>query len=208
MVYYYYNNVTTLADFHSGYLINQGDSTITYPSGEQPGSESRAFLDYSFYGDVCGKTAASGNIRQYGCAICCIAMYLLYKSRKVNTNNNVYYAVKAATIDGTDVEADFLHGGQIIEFYNAVKRIYASITAINNADYYLQNGQACIFRMQRNDDESHYVLVYGIDNNASGTEKYWVADPDGGRLRTLTEAFYEMGVTPNMSYVTEKYLID
>ena len=213
MRYYSYSYGTTSETivvprkFNNNYLINQGNSTITYPEGEQPGSENRAFWDELFYGTVCGKTGATGNIQEFGCAICTLAMFLLYKGNKINANDNVYYAVKAATIQATDIEADFLGNSTEISYNNGSAQVTASIIRTNYPEYYLEKGRFCIFRIQQGEVKSHYVLVYDMDASKTGTDRYLVADADGGKMRTLTEAIQRKGLPANMSYITEMYSI-
>ena len=206
--YYAYNITTTvLVGFSSNYLINQGDTTILYPSGEKPGTENRVFIDNLFYGSVCGKTSASGNIKQYGCAICSLAMFLLYKGNKSNTNNNVYYAVKEATKQGTSNSADFLGNGTYISYNNGTNQVSVSVASTSNPDNDVQEGKGCIFRI-KSGSISHYVLVYGIDTSKSGTDRYLVADPDGGQMRSLTEAIQRRGLAANMSYITQRFVLE
>ena len=213
MRYYSYTFGTTTETivvprkFSKNYLINQGNSTITYPAGEQPGSENRAFLDEMFYGTVCGKTGAGGTIQENGCAICTLAMFLLYKGSKFNTNDNVYYAVKEATIQGTNYKADFLGDHTNISYNNGSAQVDASIIRTNYPEYYLEKGRFCIFRIQLGDVKSHYVLVYDMDASKTGTDRYLVADADGGKMRTLTEAIQRRSLPASMSYITEMYSI-
>ena len=201
MRYYSYSyGTTTTKSFDSRFLINQGDTTILYPSGERPGTENRAFIDNLFYGSVCGKTSASGNIKQYGCAICSLAMFLLYKGNISNTNNNVYYAVKEATKQGTNSFADLLGGNFSVSYYNGSCCVRVSVGPTDAPDYELNRGNCCIFRINGNPNH-HFVLVYGIDTSKSGTDRYLVADPDGGRLINLSEAMRKRGVSASMSNI-------
>ncbi len=190
--------------FNSSYLINQTDATIMYPNGEKPGTENRAFLDSLFYGTVCGKTGASGTIRENGCAICSLAMFLLYKNNQSNTNNNTYYSVKAATIQATNNSADILHSGFSVSYGGSTATICAksnaSSTKIENA---LNNGSMCIVRIKT----YHYVLIHKIDYTKTGTDKYLVADPSGGQIRTLTEAMARYGLSGNISNLSDMYSI-
>lgn len=211
MRYYSYRSMTcsgtTQNGFTSCYLINQGNTSIIYPSGEKPGNENRVFVDNLFYGSVCGKTLASGNIKQYGCAICCLAMFLLYKGNKNNSNNNVYYAVKEATKQGTNISASFKGNGTYISYNNGTCQINATVNTTTNADNALNNGKCCIFRI-KSGSITHYVLVYGINTNKTGANKYLVADPDGGRMITLAESLQKRGLSANMTYIAEKYVIN
>ena len=55
-------------------VINQGDTSIIYPS-----TSTKAFTDTSFYSKY-GKTDATGTIKANGCAICALATYTLLKT--------------------------------------------------------------------------------------------------------------------------------
>lgn len=76
----------------STHLINQGDTSIY-----NPGTSTPAFTDANFFKN-CGKTGATGTIQKFGCPICDLAMFILYKGGLSNaTKSNVYYAVWEAT---------------------------------------------------------------------------------------------------------------
>lgn len=184
--------------FNSNYLINQANANIVYPSGQKPGTENRAFFDTLFYRTVCSKSGATGTIKASGCGICCLAMYSLYKSRQINTNVNQYNAVKAATLYGTNNAADLKSSASY-----SFGGVCITMAATNNPDNELLNGNCCIFYIAG----KHFVLVYGIDYSKTGTDKYLVADPDGGQLRTLTAAMTRRNVSANMSNITSKRVV-
>lgn len=190
--------ITEHSVFNSSYLINQTNTSIMYPGEEQPGDESRVFADKLFLRTVCGKSGATGTIAASGCGICCLAMYALYKSDQINTNINQYNAVKAAVVHGTTNAADlkynssFSFGGESI-----------TVAPTNTPDDELWNGNCCIFYIA----DKHFVLVYGMDSCQTGTDKYLVADPDGGKLRTLTAAMARRNVSANISNITVKLVV-
>ena len=200
--YYAYNGGTTGTTehriFNSNYLINQVNTNIVYPSGEKPGTENRAFYDPLFYRTVCGKSGATGTIKEFGCGICCLAMYALYKSGQINTNVNQYNAVKAATLYGTDNAADLKSSATYSFDGESI-----TMAETNSPDSELSSGNCCIFYIAG----KHFVLVYGIDYSKTGTDKYLVADPDGGQLRTLTAAMTRRKVSANMSNITSKRVV-
>ena len=46
-----------------------------------------------------------------------------------------------------------------------------------------------------------------MDSNATGFNRYLVADPDQGELRTLQDVFDRRDITANASNITEKYIL-
>ncbi len=123
---------------------------------------------------------------------------VLYKCNQQNTNDNQYYAVKVATVHGTNNDANFKYGSSFS--FNGEN---FTVSTTSNPDNELSNGNCCIFYIAR----KHFVLVYGIDSQQTGTSKYLVADPDGGKLRTLTEAMTRRNVSASMSNITAKLVV-
>ena len=194
VVYYSYSGGTTVSRiFNDNYLISQFDKKVLYPEDEQPGTEERVFYDELFYTSICQKNAGTGTIKEYGCAICSMAMYLLFKSNKQNTDNgNIYEAVKAATIQGTDSYSCILPGHFTLSYSGVTANVSAfqnnvSMEMLDNALY---AGKMCIVFINR----QHFVLIYGFNPTASvnsttaETDRYMVADPGVGVCHTLTEA--------------------
>ncbi|BFH60109.1 MULTISPECIES: hypothetical protein [Paenibacillus] len=184
----------------STHLINQGDASIKYP-----GTTTSAFTDTNFY-KKCGKTAASGTIKQYGCAICDLAMFILYKGGLSNNNDNTYNAVVQATIGGTNNAADFTH--QSFTATMGSKSIKVNIQAISDISTEVEKGNICIARLYNSSTKnSHYVIVDGWDSSASGFYRYLVCDPDGGVQKTLADTMIKRGFPVDAAYITERYLL-
>ncbi|MEF3305643.1 hypothetical protein [Paenibacillus sp. GYB003] len=184
----------------STHLINQADSTIKYPN-----STTSAFTDTNFYAN-CGKTAASGTIKQYGCAICAMAMFSLYKGGLTNSNDNTYWAVVEATVGATNNAADFL--GATANYTATIDDNDISVNIETTADVSTEaeNGNICMVRLKQGTN-SHYVFVDGWNAPASGFDRYLVADPDGGTLKTLKDTMTKRGFSVDASVITEKYLL-
>lgn len=193
MRYYAYTCGTTRV-FTANFIIRQMDKTILYPDDEQPGTEKRAFYDSKFYTAVCNKPSATGTIAGNGCAICSLAMYLLYKSNRTNTNANTYNAVKEATIKGTHENIALKGNSFSLSYGGIIANVSAADTSVTAAklDAALNNNM-CIVKIST----KHYVLVYGVDSSASGTDKYLVADPGSNSCYTLTQSLakYELGAS-------------
>lgn len=179
-------------------LINQGDTSIKYP-----GTTTSAFTDTSFYAK-CGKTAASGTIKQYGCAICSLAMFILYKGGLSNSNDNTYNAVVQATIGGTNNAADFTGNGFTATIGSQNIRVNIATTSDVSAE--VQNGNICLVRLYENGN-SHYVVVDGWNSSASDFYRYLVSDPDGGTQKTLADTMIRRGFSLNASVITQKYTL-
>jgi hypothetical protein len=182
----------------SSHLINQGDTAIKYP-----GTSTSAFTDTNFYQN-CGKTAATGTIKQYGCAICDLAMFILYKGGLSNSNDNVYNAVVQATKKGTDNYADFTH--QSFTATMGSQSIGVNIATTADVSTEAENGNICMVRLyQSSTGNSHYVIVDGWNASASGFDRYLVCDPDGGTQKTLRDTMVKRGFPVDASILTEKY---
>lgn len=179
-------------------VINQGDASIVYP-----GISTKAFTDTKYYGN-CGKTGATGTIKANGCAICALATYALYKGGLFATNNNIYYAVEQTTINATNSSADVTYNDFSVKIGS--KTINISMTKTSDMADAANNGKICFVRLKQGSN-SHYVLLDGMDSTATGFDRYLVADPDGGKLRTLQDVFERRGITANASYITEKYIL-
>lgn len=195
--------------FNNNYLICQWDENILYPNGEQPGSEERAFYDEAFYTNrnVCNKTGdVTGTIRKNGCGICSLAMYLLYKSNQINTNNNTYYAVKTATIQGTNDDVNMHNGSFTISYGGVTANVSPVDKSVTMAklDAAINAGKMCVVRIKTD----HYVLIYGIDSGATGTDKYLVADPGNNNYFTLTESMRKYGYSGNISNLSSMRIIE
>lgn len=205
MRYYSYRCSTTtptVREFNKNYLIGQGDTSVTYPSGQRPAGSTtnKTFYDSQFY-KVCGKTRASGTIKENGCAICSLAMALLYKANITNTNDNVYYAVKAATVQGTNDKADLYYGPFKIVFNNGVtlnveKRTHQLLDP-NGARLCLYN----LYREEKGGKKTHFVLGYKRTMAGSGLDQYLAADPRDGKFRTLKEALIKTKIEPDAQYI-------
>ncbi|MEK3904080.1 MULTISPECIES: hypothetical protein [unclassified Paenibacillus] len=181
----------------STHLINQGDTSIY-----NPGTSTPAFTDANFFKN-CGKTGATGTIQKFGCPICDLAMFILYKGGLSNaTKSNVYYAVWEATKKGTDNAADFTAKGFTAKIGS--QSITVSITPIADVSVEAEKGNICMMRLEEGSN-SHYVIVDGHDSSASGFDKYLVCDPDGGVQKTLTKTMQKRGFTVSASVITERY---
>ncbi|MBP2114887.1 hypothetical protein [Paenibacillus silagei] len=181
----------------STHLINQGDTSIYYP-----GTSTSAFTDSNFY-KKCGKTAAGGDIKQYGCAICALGMFILYKGGLSNTTkSNVYYAVVEATTKGTNNAADFTASGFTAKIGS--QSIGVTITPIADVSVEAEKGSICMMRLKQGSN-SHYVIVDGHNSSASNFDKYLVCDPDGGVQKTLTATMQKRGFSVSASVITERY---
>ena len=185
MAYYTYSRGATENSF-APYLIQQADLTIEYPITENAGDVRPAFNDLYFLKIICEKPDATRTIEDAGCGICCLAMALLYKRNAMNTESNSYYAVKEATIQGTNSAADVLDiAFSLSHNYEAMVNVSAVDKNVTSAklDAALAAGKMCMVYI----NGSHYVLIYGMDTSASAANKYMVADPGRRGLRTLTE---------------------
>jgi len=178
----------------TSHLINQASTSVMYPGTSTP-----AFKATDFF-SKCGKTGATGTISMYGCPICCLAMFILYKGGLSNTSANIYEAVVEATKKGTNNDADFTGNG----FTASVggKSISVSISTITDIGTEVQNGSICMARMQKG-NEFHYVIVDGWNESATDLNKHLAADPSGGVHTTLAAA---MGTKyPGASYITQRF---
>ena len=181
------------------YAINQGDTSIKYP-----GTSTSAFTDYDFYAN-CGKYNASGTIKQYGCAICALATFILHKGNLSATNDNIYYAVEQATIKGTNNAADFTHSSFTANIGN--KSIYVTISETHDLAAAVSDGKICLARIE-NGSDSHYFLIDGMDMSASENfDKYLTCDPNGGIQATLSDVFARADIPANNNNITEKYIL-
>ena len=177
-------------------LISQGDTSIKYP-----GTTTSAFTDTSFYGK-CSKAAASGTIKQYGCAICSLAMFILYKGGLSKNNDNIYNAVVQATKGGTNNAADFT--GNSFTATMGSQNIKVNLATTTDIAAEVRNGNILLVRLYQNGN-SHYVVVDGWDSSASGFNRYLVCDPDGGTQKTLADTMTKRGFSVDASVITQKY---
>lgn len=184
----------------SSHLINQGDTAIKYP-----GTTTSAFTDTSFYAN-CGKTGASGTIKLYGCAICAMAMFSLYKGGLTNSNDNTYWSVVHATIGATNNAADFKGASADYTATIGGNDISVNIATTTDISTEVGNGNICVVRLEQGSN-SHYVLVDGWDSSATDFERYLVADPDGGTLKTLKDTMVKRGFPVSASSITERYVL-
>ncbi|MDR0271518.1 hypothetical protein [Paenibacillus sp.] len=182
----------------STHLINQADSSIKYP-----GKSTSAFTDTNFYKN-CGKTGATGTIKDNGCPICDLAMFILYKGGLTNNNDNTYNAVVQATIGGTTKAADFTH--ESFTTTMGSKSIKVNIQSISDISAEVQKGNICMVRLQ-NGNNSHYVIVDGWDDSAKELNRYLVCDPDGGVQKTLADTMSKRKFPVNAASITERYLL-
>ena len=187
----------------SRYLIAQSDPSIVYPGTTTP-----AFTSNSFFSE-CGKTAATGNISRYGCAICSVAMFIMRKGNLARNNDNIFNAVKQATMKATDNAADLVNSASFTARFGSKSiGVSFSMTTDSDAESRALNGKMCLFFMKQG-AKTHYVLVDGYDNSQSNPlDGYLVADPAGGQLRTLRQAMANAGITQSMAYISSKRKID
>lgn len=192
----------------SNHLISQGDTSITFPSAETaiyPQASGSAFTNGSFYNTVCGKSGAVGTIKQNGCAICSLAMFVLNKGALDRTNNNIYYAVKEVTVKGTNNSADITY--QNFNARVSGKYICVDITSTSNFESAIKNGMICLLRLKEGSN-SHYVLADGYDYSKSNLlDACLVADPDGGVYRTLRQVMSRRGFTQSTAVIAGKYIL-
>lgn len=180
-------------------VINQGDTSIVYPD-----TSLKVFTDTSFY-SKCGKTNATGTIKANGCAICALATYALYKGGLSATdNNNIYYAVQQTTVNATNKAADVTYNNFSVTIGS--KTIKITLDKTSDMAAAANSGKICFVRLKEG-TKSHYVLLDGMDSNAIGFNRYLVADPDQGELRTLQDVFDRRDITANASNITEKYIL-
>ncbi len=112
-------------------------------------------------------------------------------------NDNTYYSVKEATIQATNNGANIYHKNFWISYDDSIINIATSNPSPTNIENALSNGRMCIVSIK----EYHYVLIHEIDYTKTGTDRYLVADPAGGRIRTLTEAMARYGLSGNISNI-------
>lgn len=179
-------------------VINQADTSIVYPS-----TSTKAFTDTSFY-SKCGKTSATGSIKSNGCSICALATYALYKGGLSATNDNIYHAVQQTTVNATNNAADVTYNDFSVTIGS--KTIKITLDKTSDMAAAANSGEICFVRLKEGAN-SHYVLLDGMDSTATGFNRYLVADPDGGKLRTLQDVFDRRGITANASNITEKYIL-
>ena len=165
-------------------VINQGDTSIVYPD-----TSLKVFTDTSFY-SKCGKTNAT---------------YALYKGGLSATdNNNIYYAVQQTTVNATNKAADVTYNNFSVTIGS--KTIKITLDKTSDMAAAANSGKICFVRLKEG-TKSHYVLLDGMDSNATGFNRYLVADPDQGELRTLQDVFDRRDITANASNITEKYIL-
>ncbi len=197
------NNTNTRA-ITEDHLISQGNLSIVYPNSEKQIHENitdPVFTCTNFYGTVCGKTGASGTIKDNGCAICSVAMFIMSKLNLSNTNNDdVYNAVKQATILSTDNNVDFLQNNSFrVTIGNTTKSI--TIQSVSNYESLIMYGNVCIIYLKEG-NKQHYVIADDYDSNESDfLDACLVSDADGGVHRTLREAMIRRGFTQSTSII-------
>ena len=171
-------------------IINQWDSSVKYPNTNQS-----AFTDKAFLQVWCGKPESDFTIAGGGCAICCVASFILHKAGVECNNNNKFKAVEQAVKHATNEEAYFKASCDFEADINGTK-VDIRITkcegqnAFEEAVAAIRAGKKCIIYMENEEEEkSHYVLVDGYDESACDMFNWFlVCDPDGGEQRTLYEA--------------------
>ena len=178
--------------------INQGDVSIVYP-----GTSKSAFTDPDFY-RKCGKTAASGTIQRYGCAICALATYALYKGNLPNTKENVYYAVQQTTVNATNNAADVTYNDFSVKIGS--ETINVTLESTSDMAAAANSGKICLVKLAEG-NLSHFVLLDGMDSTATGFNRYLVADSNGGQLTTLQDAFTKADIRADAKNIKGKYIL-
>lgn len=133
------------------------------------------------------------------------ATYALYKGGLSATdNNNIYYAVQQTTVNATNKAADVTYNNFSVTIGS--KTIKITLDKTSDMAAAANSGKICFVRLKEG-TKSHYVLLDGMDSNATGFNRYLVADPDQGELRTLQDVFDRRDITANASNITEKYIL-
>ena len=203
--YYTYIRGTTNWSFNSDYLIDQTDGGVKYPQSEGDKAGESVFNDPEFYKNVCQKSSV-GTIAKTGCAICCMAMSLLHKGKRNNSNNNIYQAVKAATIQGTNNNVDIPWSAFTITDDNGVTVNVSQRTTdvtMMKIDEALLRGELCMVGIKA----SHFVVIYGIDFDVNGVSRYLVADPGKINSANLRESIQKYDSDPQMSDLSDLRII-
>ena len=194
-------------------IFGQSDS-VNYPS-DAPYS-GNAFYDAKFIANVCGKTNAKGaTISDHGCAVCAVAMFILYKGGLTNTNDNVYNAVKSATIGSTNNSFQYVRnsftaavGGKNIAITQVDNSIIPADKNLTSLAYAVANNQ-CVVVCIRTSSGMHFVLADAlIDTSANYLDRISVVDPaSGGVRRTLRSAIERTLSSASASDVLSAYII-
>ena len=216
MQFYANSAATTPYKIAYNQIFGQSDS-VKYPS-DAPYS-GNAFYDAKFIANVCGKTSANGaTISDYGCAVCAVEMFILYKGGLTNTNDNVYNAVKSATIGTTDNEFRYNKnsftatvGGKNIAITQVNNNIIPSnkdLTALKNALAANKCAVVCL-RTSLTNNDTHFVLADAlIGTSSDDLNRISVVDPASGGVRRTLRLAIERKLSPaSAAYIASAYII-
>lgn len=171
----------------SSKVINQGD-----------------YKDPDFYAS-CGKPNASGTISSNGCAICALATFVLHKGGL--SSSKKLEAITQVTIEATNPAADVTYDDFKVTVGS--KNISVTYDSISDIAAAVDDGEICLVKLQdpNNSRNTHFVLVDGMDYSAEGFDRYLVADPDGGDLKTLQDTFEKRNIKSSASSIVKKYIL-
>ena len=215
---FYANRAAANTVFKIGYnqLIGQSN-TVYYPSGAD--YTGNAFDDVRFIANVCGKTGANGaTISDDGCAVCAVAMFILYKGGLGNTNDNVYNAVKSATIGTTTNSFQYFRnsftatvGGKNIAIKQETTSLIPSnkdLSALKNAIAANKCVVVCV-RTSLTSNDVHFVLADALVGTSSDDlNRISVVDPANGGVRRSLRLAIERKLSPaSTAYIASAYVI-
>ena len=169
-------------------IINQGDTSVKYPNINKS-----AFTDKDFLKTWCDRPESDFTIASDGCAICCVASFILHKAGVECNNNNKFKAVEQVVKYATNKQAWLYDTRNFKAEINGVEvnvqMELSKNSALQTAVDALKDGKKCIIRMKSVSNKTHYVLADGYNDDACDVF-HWllVCDPDGGEQRTLYDA--------------------
>ena len=210
----YYGSTATRvpAKVKDNQLFGQADQ-IPFPAGS--GYSGSAFHSRAFLTEVCGKTQSTGTISTSGCAVCAVGMFILYKGGMTNNDNNIYYAVKEATIKSTNEKFDYQRNSftayigflEVSVTQNNTNIIPTSkdLTAVKNA--LLED--KCVVLCLKTKTGTHFVLADELTANSGDDylDRIKVADPADGTRKTLRQAIQRQMNPASASHVISGYCI-
>ena len=214
MRYYTYTINTCVVDpkITSSYLFGQ---TFNIPYPASSGYTGNAFADNGFLKNVCNKNTTS-TIAASGCAVSALGMYFLYKSKlSASSTENVYEAVKAATIHCTDSNFNYYRkgvftvnfAGKSITINNPATNIITTSGDLSAVKSNLIAGK-CVVLCLVTELGMHFVLADGLCVATSDLDGIKVADPGDGTRKTLREAIDDRTInSPSASHVKTAYTI-
>ena len=175
-------------------VINQASTTVQYPfSIDGTKYKNPVFHDTAFLKIYCDKNSSDTfTIKNSGCGICCVAMFILNKTNVECNNANVFKAVEFATKKATNEKAWLCNSTNFeVELGGKSATVHMEFIGsdLERAKESVLEGKKCIIGMKNVSNENHYVLADGFNENACEMlDWFLVCDSNGGKQRTLREA--------------------